>query len=141
MFQENGTIGFHHLKSKKTTVNLMKVIKLPLIMLNQTPRLESTKAVLDNLPITVTTHTQHLMLSEISSPIQTLVLANGGKFNSARNTGLLKSRFSTEEIAAEIDSREPRYSLTTNSVDQFQEVLKTVSGTKSDAQAHYLVRK
>jgi hypothetical protein len=71
-------------------VGLLQLVQLTIS--NQTPRLESTKVVLDNQPITVTTLTQHPMLSETSSLIPTLVSANGGKFNSTNNIGLTESR-------------------------------------------------
>jgi len=99
-------------------------------MLNQTLKLVSTKEVLDNPQIMETTPTQHLTLSEISSLTPTPVLANGGRFNSTNNTGLTESRFSTEETAVEIDSQVSRCSLTTNSVDKYQVVPETDSGTK-----------
>lgn len=102
---------------------------------------ESTKELPDNLLTMVTTLIQLLMLSETNSLTPTQVLVNGGKSNSTENTGLVKSEFKTEETAVETDSQEPRFLLITNSVDQSQEELETVNGTRSDAQSQCLARK
>jgi len=104
-------------------------------------KLESTKELPDNLPTTVTTHTQLLMLSETNSLTPTQVLVNGGKSNSTKNTGLVKSEFKTEETAAETDSQEPRSLLMTNTVEQFQVELETDNGMMLHAQSLSSVRK
>jgi hypothetical protein len=117
------------LKRKRKMKNQKKKLKPVPTMSQQILRLELTKEVPNNPPTMETILTQHQMLSGTSSLTLTLVKANGGRLHSIRNTGLLKSGSSTEEIAVEADCQALKSLLTINSVDLSQEVLKMDSGT------------
>jgi hypothetical protein len=114
-----------------------------LTMFLQTPRLVSTEEVPDNPPTTEIMATQHQMPGalDLSSLTPTLVLDNGGKFNSTKITGSVKSESLTEETVAEEDLAEPRSMLTTKFVVKSKTEPETDNGMTSLALNHSGVRK
>lgn len=106
----------------KMTVKILKMRKRKKVatLLLQTPRSDSTLALANSQPTTETTHIHapmHLSLEAENSPIPTKVLANGGKSNSIKDTGLTELEFLTEETAVAKDSIRQRFLLATTCAD------------------------
>lgn len=66
---------------------------------------------------------------------------NGGKLNSAENTGLIELEFSTGETAVETDLPEPMYSLITKSAVRLRMVPEMDNGTLLSALSQFKVKR